>query len=111
MLEKSSKGKGRRCRAYLLRPDEVRAEEAVREEPRGTPESHPKGHVVSEPDAAQAGWPWACSHVNSYGRPMLGGALPYQLASQVLPEELFDGLGIECIAPEEVVMKPGLVVL
>ena len=48
------------------------------------------------------------SHVNSYTRPALGGAAPIDLAMQVLPEELFEGLGIEKIPPEDVVMKPAL---
>ena len=52
-----------------------------------------------------------CSHVNSYGRPKLGGAAPYQLASQVLPPALFEGLGIERVEPKEVVMKSTLIKL
>lgn len=52
-----------------------------------------------------------CPRENSYCRPVPGGASPYQLASQVLPEDLFVGLGIERIAPEDVVMKPRLVAL
>lgn len=50
-----------------------------------------------------------CSHVNSYGRPSLGGASPYQLAGQVLPADLIDGLGIERIEPKDVTMKPTIV--
>ena len=52
-----------------------------------------------------------CSHVNSYGRPQFGGASPMQLASQVLPSELLDGLSIGLVPSEEVVMKPTLIEL
>ena len=53
----------------------------------------------------------ACSHVNSYGRPVLGGATPYQLARLTVPVELLDGLGIVPIPPEEVSMHPSLIEL
>lgn len=49
-----------------------------------------------------------CSHVNSYRRKTLGGASPFMIASQVLPAEIFEGLGLELIDPDEVVMKPKL---
>jgi IS30 family transposase len=49
-----------------------------------------------------------CSHVNSYTRPSLGGKSPYELASAVLPESLLKGLGLEFIAPEDVIMRPSL---
>lgn len=49
-----------------------------------------------------------CSHVNSYRRKALGGASPFMIASQVLPAEIFEGLGLEPIDPDEVVMKPQL---
>ena len=53
----------------------------------------------------------ACSHVNSYGRPVLGGATPYQIARLTVPVELLDGLGIVPIPPEEVSMHPSLIEL
>lgn len=49
-----------------------------------------------------------CSHVNSYPRAALGGASPIILASQVLPQNLLDCLGIRRIEPDDVVMKPSL---
>ena len=52
-----------------------------------------------------------CSHVNSYGRPRFGGASPLQLASQVVPTELLDGLSIGLVPIEDVMMKPGLIEL
>lgn len=53
----------------------------------------------------------ACSHVNSYKRPALGGASPFQLAAQVLPEALIEGLGLELIPADEVMLKPSLISL
>lgn len=51
------------------------------------------------------------SHVNSYTRPALGGVAPLTLASQVLPSDLIDGLGIEPIPPDDVMLKPKLIKL
>jgi IS30 family transposase len=48
------------------------------------------------------------SHVNSYTRAILGGKTPYCLASRHLPLSLLEALGIERIAPSEVVLKPYL---
>ena len=49
-----------------------------------------------------------CSHVNSYTRPVLGGAAPIDIASRVLPADLLEGLAIRKIDPDEVVMRPSL---
>lgn len=49
-----------------------------------------------------------CSHVNSYTRPVLGGTAPIDIASRILPADLFDGLAIRKINPDEVVMRPSL---
>lgn len=48
------------------------------------------------------------SHVNSYPRTSLGGATPYMLASQVLPKELLDSLGVRRVPPDNVMMSPRL---
>ena len=48
------------------------------------------------------------SHVNSYKRESLGWASPLELAKIILPEDLLDGLGIELIPAEEVMLKPAL---
>ena len=48
------------------------------------------------------------SHVNSMPRPALGGASPFDLARHILPAELLEGLGLEHIAPDAVVLKPSL---
>ena len=49
-----------------------------------------------------------CSHVNSYTRPVLGGAAPIDIASRIPPADLFDGLAIRKINPDEVVARPSL---
>lgn len=48
------------------------------------------------------------SHVNSMPRASLGGASPFDLAHHMLPEELLEGLGLEHIAADDVVLKPSL---
>ncbi|WP_419051479.1 hypothetical protein [Gordonibacter pamelaeae] len=48
------------------------------------------------------------SHVNSYARPVLGGLAPIALASQVLPEDLLDGLAIQRVEPDDVILRPSL---
>lgn len=48
------------------------------------------------------------SHVNSYGRPILDGASPMELAMKKLPAELFAGLGLRLIASKDVLLKPSL---
>ena len=50
---------------------------------------------------------YVCSHVNSYVRAGQGVA-PVILASLVLPKNLLESLGIEAIAPDDVIMKPNL---
>lgn len=49
-----------------------------------------------------------CSHVNSYRRKALGGAAPIAVVSNVLPDDLLTGLGLELVHPDEVIMKPYL---
>jgi IS30 family transposase len=48
------------------------------------------------------------SHVNSMPRPALGGATPFDLAHHIVPSVLLEGLGLEHIAPDDVVLKPSL---
>lgn len=48
------------------------------------------------------------SHVNSMPRPALGGASPFDLARHVLPEELLEGLGLEHLTPDNVVLRPSV---
>ena len=51
-----------------------------------------------------------CSHVNSYTRPVLGGAAPIDIAGKILPADLLDGLAIKKVSPDEVIMRPSLLV-
>ncbi len=46
------------------------------------------------------------SHVNSMPRPSLGGASPFDLARHVLPERLLEGLGLEHLTPDNVMLRP-----
>lgn len=48
------------------------------------------------------------SHVNSMPRPSLGGASPFDLARHVLPAELLEGLGLEHLTPDNVVLRPSV---
>ena len=50
----------------------------------------------------------AASHVNSMPRASLGGASPFDLAHHVLPQGFPEGLGLEHITSDDVVLKPGL---
>lgn len=109
VLEKSCKGKGKRCRVYYCDPMESGQKGRCEKNHVELRKILPKGTSFQNLTARKLAV--VCSHVNSYGRPVVGGASPYQLTSQVLPEDLFVGLGIGRIAPEDVVMKPGLVAL
>ncbi|WP_303201874.1 IS30 family transposase [Raoultibacter timonensis] len=106
-IERSAKGKGSRCRVFYCDPmksgQKGRCEKNHVELRKILPKGTSFQYLTPRKLAV------VCSHVNSYSRPALGGATPYQLARQVLPEELFDGFGVERIEPDEVVMKPGLV--
>lgn len=66
--------------------------------PKGTSIDH-----LSRRDAAII-----ASHVNSMPRPSLGGASPFDLARHVLPEELLEGLGLEHLTPDNVVLRPSI---
>jgi IS30 family transposase len=48
------------------------------------------------------------NHVNSYKRPSLCGACPYDIAMTSFPRDFFIELGLEKIPPEEVVMSIAL---
>ena len=49
------------------------------------------------------------SHLNSYKRPETGWAAPLELGMARFPAALFEGLGMELVAPDEVTMSPALV--
>ena len=50
------------------------------------------------------------SHANSLCRAALFGASPLALAMRVLPQGLLDQLGLVLIAPDDVLLKPSLLV-
>ncbi|MDO5117802.1 MAG: IS30 family transposase [Eggerthellaceae bacterium] len=105
-IERSARVKGRRCSVYYCDPmksgQKGRCErnhvELRKILPKGTSFARLTPGMLAE----------ACSNVNSYPRPALGGATPYRLASAVLPEALLDGLGIIEVPQSEVVMRPSL---
>lgn len=49
-----------------------------------------------------------CSHVNSYLSAGRNNKCPFVLAEQLLPQSLLDELGLERVAPDDVVLKPYL---
>lgn len=49
------------------------------------------------------------SHVNSQPRRTLFGMSPMALATQVLPKEFFDELGLRLITPDKVILNPTLI--
>lgn len=104
-LEKSLHG-GRRCEVFYcdaLKPGQKGSCEKNHVELR---KIMPKGSCLEELTAYEVAT--VCSHVNSYPRPSLGGATPYAFASQVLPGELLEGLGISSVPADEVTMNPSL---
>jgi IS30 family transposase len=48
------------------------------------------------------------SHVNSYPSAGRGGKCPFELLGDLLPQDLLDELGLERVAPDDVVLKPYL---
>lgn len=48
------------------------------------------------------------NHINSYARKALYGKCPFDLAEQLYPQEFFDKLGLVRIPPDEILLKPQL---
>ena len=48
------------------------------------------------------------NHINSYYRKSLMGMAPYEVAMKMFPEDFFILLGLELIPPEQVLLKPSL---
>ena len=46
--------------------------------------------------------------MNDYCRKSLFGKSPYQQAMECIPEDFFIYLGLELIAPDQVILKPSL---
>lgn len=49
------------------------------------------------------------SHINSYSRPSLGDKTPFDLFGYVYGTDLLEALGLQRIAPNEIVLKPRLI--
>jgi len=104
-IERSSLSTGTRCAAYFTdpsRPDQKAECEKNHVELRKV---LPKGTSLDALDA----WTLAevCSHVNSTVRKGCGDVSPIQLAQLVLPQTLFDNLGLRLISPKDVIAAPG----
>ena len=109
VIEKSCTSRGSRCRVYYCDPMKSGQKGSCEKNHVELRKVIPKGSSFAKLTPAKLSV--VCSHVNSYGRPQFGGASPLQLASQVVPAELLDGLSIGLVPAEEVMMKPGLIEL
>ena len=108
-IEKSCTSRGSRCRVYYCDPMKSGQKGSCERNHVELRKVIPKGSSFAKLTPAKLSV--VCSRVNSYGRPQFGGASPLQLASQVVPAELLDGLSIGLVPVEEVMMKPGLIEL
>ena len=98
--------KGGRTRLYYCEPGRADQKGSIENCHRMLRRIVPKGTSLdgfTKRDAALL-----ASHVNSMPRASLRGASPFDLAKIVLPKELLEGLGLEHIAPDNVVLKPSL---
>ncbi|MBS5449717.1 MAG: IS30 family transposase [Coriobacteriia bacterium] len=96
----------RRCSVYYCDP--LRSQQKARCE-RAHVELRkvlPKGSSLASLDDGALGL--VCSHVNSYGRPALGGAAPIELASSLLPAGLLEEFGVKRVEPAEVTLRSSL---
>lgn len=107
LLEKSFIAKTKRCRVFYCDPMESGQKGKCEKNHSELRRIIPKGTSFAKLTPAKLSI--VCSHVNSYGRPQFGGASPYQLASQVLPASLLDGLSIGYVEPADVTLKPSLI--
>ena len=106
LLEKSVKGRKPRCRVFFCEPMKSGQKGRYEKNHVELRKILPKGTCFDKLDAYKLAI--ACSHVNSYSRPSLGGASSFQMAKHSLPKELFDALGIEEVDSKDVVMSPKL---
>lgn len=109
-MERSCLKEGvRRCRVFYCDPMNSNQKAQCEKNHEELRKILPKGR--SDFDAlTQADVAACCSHVNSYPRPSRNGARPYDLAVAELGREFLDLLGIVRVAPDEVVLKPYLMV-
>ncbi len=96
----------KRCAVYFAdpsRPDQKGAAEKNHVElrkllPKGTSFDRMTPYELAE----------ICSHVNSTIRKGCGNATPFDLAKMVLPQELFDNLGLREIPSQDVIGAPNI---
>lgn len=98
--------KGGRTRLYYCEPGRADQKGSIENCHRIVRRILPKG--TSFQDLTRSDAALLASHVNSMPRASLGGASPFDLAHHVIPRELLEGLGLEHIAPDNVVLKPSL---
>lgn len=102
-----SRNAKRRTRVYFCDPQQSQQKPKCENNHREIRKVLPKGRsnfdALTKPDMAVL-----MSHVNSYGREVLGWVAPYDLAKLMLPEELLDSLSVARIPANEVVLKPYL---
>lgn len=95
---------GGRTRVYYCEPGRADQKGSIENCHRLVRRIVPKGSSLdgfTQDDAALI-----TSHVNSMPRPALGGASPFDLARHVIPQELLEGLGLEHLCPDDVVLRP-----
>jgi IS30 family transposase len=98
--------RGGRTRLYYCEPGRADQKGSIENCHRQLRRIIPKGTSLdglTKKDAALL-----ASHVNSMPRPSLRGASPFDLAHHVVPQALLEGLGLEHIAPDEVLLRPSL---
>lgn len=105
-IERSCRDKRSRCRVFYCDPMKPAQKGAAEKNHVEFRKIAPKG--TSFDGLTQCDIARIASHVNSYPRAAQGQA-PIRLAKVVLPQSLLDGLGIEEIPPDEVVMTPDLI--
>jgi IS30 family transposase len=98
--------KGGRTRIYYCEPGRADQKGSIENCHRIVRRIVPKG--TSFQNLTRSDATLIASHVNSMPRASLGGASPFDLAHHVIPEELLEGLGLEHIAPDRVVLRPSL---
>lgn len=104
-LERSAGG-GRRCKVYYCDPLQSGQKGSCEKNHVELRKIIPKG--TSLDGITNYELSVVCSHVNSYRRDSLGGVSPYDLSERLLPKDLLEGLAIQRIEPDDVVMKPTL---
>ncbi len=105
-IEGSIDGLGRRCRIFYCDPMKPSQKGACEKNHVEYRKIVPKGTSID--GFEQSDISLVCSHVNSYPR-AARGQTPIKLAKAALPACLLESLGVEEIAPDNVIMTPELI--